>query len=119
MPIVDLGRIGWYPVELLLQSFAIMKGANDDAQKQAVLKYHDDYSGEKKIEKLKRDIATVSGASPYGQTLENKFGFAYSKTPLNQKAKLLAEPSVVFGRNQRADPSNGSWNLAGGRELYR
>lgn len=115
LPIIRT-RIGWFPVELLFQSFAIMKGADDDAQKRAVLQYHDQHSGEKRIYQERHIRSKMSGQL----TLEKEFGFKYSGENLkNQAAKLLAEPTLIFGGNEESDPANGSWNLASSRKLYK
>jgi hypothetical protein len=117
MPIV-LTKFGWYPVELLFQSFTLVRGANGENQKKAVLTYHDRYSGRGKIEKLGKDNDAFRRRFPHGQLLEREFGFRFTSEPLTQKAKLLAEPSLAFGGNQPAQVKNGSWNFRDG-QLYR
>jgi ribosomal protein S17 len=117
MPIV-LTKYGWYPVELLFQSFAIMKGANDENQKMAILKFYDNKSG-RAMSELKRYNDELRQFSQRGQELEEAFGFKLSDEPLQHKAKLLAEPKLEFGGGHSSSPRNGSWNLSGNKKLFR
>lgn len=116
MPIV-LTKYNWYPVELLFQSFAIMKGANDENQKMAILKFYDNKSG-RAMSELKRYNDELRQFSQHGQELEEAFGFKLSDEPLQHKAKLLAEPKLEFGGGHSSSPCNGSWNLKGNK-LFR
>jgi len=117
MPIV-FTKYGWYPVELLFQSFAIMKGANDENQKMAILKFYDNKSG-RAMSELKRYNDELRQFSQHGQELEEAFGFKLSDEPLQHEAKLLAEPKLEFGSGHSSSPRNGSWNLSGNKKLFR
>ena len=86
-------------------------------RRMAVLKYHDRKSG-RVISKLKKDTDAFRRISRCGQDLEGAFGFSLTDKPLEQKAKLLAEPSLEFGGRSSSSPNNGSWNLQGNK-LFR
>lgn len=109
MPVIST-RYGYYPVEFMFQALGLVKGANDDEHKNIVLRYHDENAGEQKIPHIKRVVQVLDSS------LERAFGFNISSEPVTQTAKLLAEPSLVFGGNQPQDVRNGSWNLVRGRD---
>ncbi len=114
MPIVCLGRIGWFPLELAYQSFAKTRDANEPSMVQAVLRYYDAVAGTN----LQNDMAqkqelmsnlTGSDGVAFAQMLA-AYNLKIDSRPLTLKARVLVPPRIEFD-NSRAQIRNGSWDL--------
>jgi len=114
MPIVNLGRDGWFPIEYLFQAKGKARGANSPAHVQGVLGYYDENSGTgcvdniAKLSQLACENTTRHGMR-FGDMLK-QFNLRRGTDPVALTAKVLPEPQLSFS-NENASLRNGSWDL--------
>jgi hypothetical protein len=119
MPIVLTKRFGYYPVEFLFQAKGIVKGANSDAQSRYQLAFHDKFNGRKKIEHVEEASEIADRLNALDIDIERKFNLEISKKPVTLNAKKLAEPSLMFGKNETQDVQDGSWRMVVGNRALK
>eukprot|EP00559_Dactyliosolen_fragilissimus_P005779 CAMPEP_0184858258 /NCGR_PEP_ID=MMETSP0580-20130426/3389_1 /TAXON_ID=1118495 /ORGANISM="Dactyliosolen fragilissimus" /LENGTH=1354 /DNA_ID=CAMNT_0027354333 /DNA_START=16 /DNA_END=4080 /DNA_ORIENTATION=+ len=114
LPIVYVGKDGWFPVEFLLQAYDKMKGSNLPDQVKGVLGYYDEYSGTRSVDNIKRlSQIACSQSDRYGMSFEQvlkQFNLRRSSEPIELEARVLPEPRLSF-ENTSASLKNGSWDL--------
>lgn len=124
MPIVFLGNNEWFPIEFLSQSFGKMKVSNStdhenqkvqqQDQKDAVLDYYDNNSGNKYIQNVSglltaacKDMENIG--LNYEQILK-QYNLTKSSQPVKLEARVLSAPTLIFAQN-KASIENGDWGV--------
>lgn len=115
LPIVNIGKKNYFPLEFLYRAGGKTKGENSNERVQSVLGYYDANAGYNCI----RNVSELSKLAC--DELQNKHGVSFnsvlanfhlkrSPEPEELRAKVLTEPRVSFKAND-ARLNNGSWNL--------
>lgn len=103
---------GWFPIELLYQSFGKKFDANSPDHVNGILSHFDEYAGTKCINKIMELQDSAMNMSSLGMSFYHILKLfnleANADTP-PLKAKILPFPKLSFERN--VNIMNGSWNL--------
>jgi hypothetical protein len=104
MPIVCVGKFGYYTVEMLYQAEDRLRGA--EVVKDA-LAFYDNSSGPDRVDHIQRAQELVSSLEKDGIDMKEKFGFNIIDDPEILSAKVIPPPKLKF-RDSDASINNGS-----------
>ena len=116
LPVVSVGGRGFFPVEFLYQEQTRVRG-NEKHRQEEVLRYHDHFSGNRRVERL-RNLKEYAYGLNVGNfesldVLLQKFQIKIDNFPMVCPAELLQGPSPQFRyKEAKVFPGSGSWNLA-------
>mmetsp|Transcript_13918 Transcript_13918/g.25407 ORF Transcript_13918/g.25407 Transcript_13918/m.25407 type:complete len:806 (-) Transcript_13918:62-2479(-) len=116
LPLIYLGRPGWFPIEFAHQSFAKTREANAQEMIDKVLKYYDGIAGTRLSDDvINKQHALSTLIDRNGVCTSERLGWyniSIESKPIVLKARVLKEPTIKFQGNVRGC-KNGSFNLMG------
>jgi hypothetical protein len=117
LPIICMGRDGFFPIEFVYQAFSKKKDANSSQDLKTTLDYYDKNAATESIQNimhLKKTAENLQNARGVRMSdILMQYGFRIEQEPQEVDAKVLPLPTLSFKSGGAVQLGDGSWNLNG------
>jgi hypothetical protein len=117
LPIISMGRDGFFPIEFVYQAFGKKKDANSVNHVKTVLDYYDKNAATDSIQNIKHLKKTAenlqNARGVYTTDLLMQFNCIINQEPQELVASVKPLPTLTFMDNRGVQLGDGSWNLNG------